>query len=293
MKRNVTIAVIANLIFGIMPVYWKFLAGVSNVYVLGHRMVWSIVFTIGFAAIEHKLGLLKAAFQNKRALLISLLSGITIVGNWYLYTWAVNSDMVADTSLAYYISPLIVFLFGITLFRESFTKWDIAAVCFALGGIVMYTVSMGTCPWVSVGLAVTFSLNGALKKLAGLDSAVALTVEMTLLLPVSIIYLAVSSFGPAGNLNGIHWWEVLLLIGTGFASSFPLWLYGKGINDLPLTLVGILQYIWPTTSLLMSIFVFREEVSAAKLGCFALIWVGLVIFTVGKTRKKTRQLRLR
>ena len=266
MKRNVTIAVIANLIFGIMPVYWKFLAGVSNVYVLGHRMVWSIVFTIGFAAIEHKLGLLKAAFQNKRALLISLLSGITIVGNWYLYTWAVNSDMVADTSLAYYISPLIVFLFGITLFRESFTKWDIAAVCFALGGIVMYTVSMGTFPWVAVGLAVTFSLNGALKKLAGLDSAVALTVEMTLLLPVSIIYLAVSSFGPAGNLNGIHWWEVLLLIGTGFASSFPLWLYGKGINDLPLTLVGILQYIWPTTSLLMSIFVFREEVSAAKLG---------------------------
>lgn len=238
MKRNVTIAVIANLIFGIMPVYWKFLAGVSNVYVLGHRMVWSIVFTIGFAAIEHKLGLLKAAFQNKRALLISLLSGITIVGNWYLYTWAVNSDMVADTSLAYYISPLIVFLFGITLFRESFTKWDIAAVCFALGGIVMYTVSMGTFPWVAVGLAVTFSLNGALKKLAGLDSAVALTVEMTLLLPVSIIYLAVSSFGPAGNLNGIHWWEVLLLIGTGFASSFPLWLYGKGINDLPLTLVG-------------------------------------------------------
>ena len=157
----------------------------------------------------------------------------------------------------------------------------------------MYTVSMGTFPWVAVGLAVTFSLNGALKKLAGLDSAVALTVEMTLLLPVSIIYLAVSSFGPAGNLNGIHWWEVLLLIGTGFASSFPLWLYGKGINDLPLTLVGILQYIWPTTSLLMSIFVFREEVSAAKLGCFALIWVGLVIFTVGKTRKKTRQLRLR
>ena len=157
MKRNVTIAVIANLIFGIMPVYSKFLAGVSNVYVLGHRMVWSIVFTIGFAAIEHKLGLLKAAFQNKRALLISLLSGITIVGNWYLYTWAVNSDMVADTSLAYYISPLIVFLFGITLFRESFTKWDIAAVCFALGGIVMYTVSMGTFPWVAVGLAMTFS----------------------------------------------------------------------------------------------------------------------------------------
>lgn len=286
MKRNVAIAVIANLIFGVMPVYWKLLAGVSNVYVLGQRMVWSIVFTIGFAAIEHKLDLLKAAFRNKRALLISLLSGLTIAGNWYLYTWAVNANMVADTSLAYYMSPLIVFLFGITVFHERFTKWDIVAVCFALAGIVMYTVSLGQFPWVAVGLAVTFSLYGALKKIAGLDSAVALTVEMTLLLPISVIYLALTSFGPAGHLSGIRWWEVLLLIGTGFASSFPLWLHGKGINDLPLTLVGILQYIWPTTSLLMSIFVFKEEVSATKLFCFAFIWVGLLIFTVAKLVKK-------
>lgn len=282
MKRSVTIAVIANLLFGVIPVYWKLLGGVSNMYILGHRMLWSILFTVLFAAIDKKLPLLKAAFHNKRALGFSLLSGLVIVGNWYLYTWAINAGMVAETSLAYYMSPLIVFLFGVLVFRETCTKWEIVAVCFAAVGIILSSVSTGGFPWVAVLLAATFALYGVLKKMAGLDSAVSLTVEMTLLLPISVIYLAVTSFGPTGHLAGLEWWELVLLVGTGLASSFPLWLYGKGITDLPLTLVGILQYIWPTTSLLMSIFVFREEVSTAKLICFGFIWVGLIIFTVSK-----------
>lgn len=282
MKRSVTIAVIANLLFGVIPVYWKLLGGVSNMYILGHRMLWSILFTFLFAAIDKKLPLLKAAFHNKRALGFSLLSGLVIVGNWYLYTWAINAGMVAETSLAYYMSPLIVFLFGVLVFRETCTKWEIVAVCFAAVGIILSSVSTGGFPWVAVLLAVTFALYGVLKKMAGLDSAVSLTVEMTLLLPISVIYLAVTSFGPTGHLAGLEWWELVLLVGTGLASSFPLWLYGKGITDLPLTLVGILQYIWPTTSLLMSIFVFREEVSTAKLICFGFIWVGLIIFTASK-----------
>ena len=282
MKRSVTIAVIANLLFGVIPVYWNLLGGVSNMYILGHRMLWSILFTVLFAAIDKKLPLLKAAFHNKRALGFSLLSGLVIVGNWYLYTWAINAGMVAETSLAYYMSPLIVFLFGVLVFRERCTKWEIVAVCFAAVGIILSSVSTGGFPWVAVLLAVTFALYGVLKKMAGLDSAVSLTVEMTLLLPISVIYLAVTSFGPTGHLAGLEWWELVLLVGTGLASSFPLWLYGKGITDLPLTLVGILQYIWPTTSLLMSIFVFREEVSTAKLICFGFIWVGLIIFTASK-----------
>lgn len=285
MKRSVTIAVVANLLFGVIPVYWKLLAGVSNMYILGHRMLWSILFTILFAAVDKKLPLLKEAFRNKRALGFSLLSGLVIVGNWYLYTWAINAGMVAETSLAYYMSPLIVFLFGVLVFREKCTKWEIVAVCFAGFGILLSSISTGGFPWVAVLLAVSFALYGVLKKLAGLDSAVSLTVEMTLLLPISLIYLATTSFGPSGHLVGLEWWELVLLVGTGFASSFPLWLYGKGITDLPLTLVGILQYIWPTTSLLMSIFVFRETVSTSKLVCFGFIWVGLLIFTASKFMK--------
>lgn len=224
MKRSVTIAVIANLLFGVIPVYWKLLGGVSNMYILGHRMLWSILFTVLFAAIDKKLPLLKAAFHNKRALGFSLLSGLVIVGNWYLYTWAINAGMVAETSLAYYMSPLIVFLFGVLVFRERCTKWEIVAVCFAAVGIILSSVSTGGFPWVAVLLAVTFALYGVLKKMAGLDSAVSLTVEMTLLLPISVIYLAVTSFGPTGHLAGLEWWELVLLVGTGLASSFPLWL---------------------------------------------------------------------
>jgi chloramphenicol-sensitive protein RarD len=272
-----------------MPIYWKFLAGVNNMYILGHRMVWSILFTILFAAIDKKLPLLKAAFHNKRALLIEFAAGIVIVANWYLYTWAINAGMVAETSIAYYMAPLVVILFGVFMFHEKITKWEVVAVVLSAIGIIIAAVGTGTFPWVSILLALSFSLYGALKKLAGLDSAVALTVEMLLLLPFSIIYLACTSFGSDGYLMQCSWWQILLLIGTGFASSFPLWFYGKGIKELPLTLVGVFQYIWPTTSLIMSIYVFKEDVGAAKLICLAFIWVGIIISTVPKFIKKDKK----
>jgi chloramphenicol-sensitive protein RarD len=281
-RSAILIAITGNLLFGVIPIYWKWLAGVNNLYILGHRMVWSILFTILFAAIDHKLPKLKEAFHNKRALLIELAAAVTIVVNWYLYTWAINADMVAETSIAYYMAPLVVILFGVFAFHETISKWEVIAIVLSAIGIVIAAIGTGTFPWVSILLALTFSLYGVLKKLAGLDSAVALTVEMTLLLPFSLIYLGVTSFGSSGQLLSCTWWEILLLIGTGFASSFPLWFYGKGIKELPLTLVGIFQYIWPTTSLLMSIFVFRETVSPAKFVCLGFIWVGILISMVPK-----------
>jgi chloramphenicol-sensitive protein RarD len=285
-RSSIAIAVIGNLLFGVIPIYWKWLAGVNNLYILGHRMVWSILFTILFAAIDGKLACLKEAFHNKRALLIELAAAVTIVVNWYLYTWAINADMVAETSIAYYMAPLVVILFGVFAFHEKISKYEVVAIVLSAIGIVIAAIGTGTFPWVSILLALTFSLYGVLKKLAGLDSAVALTVEMILLLPFSLIYLGVTSFGPSGQLLSCTWWEILLLIGTGFASSFPLWFYGKGIKELPLTLVGIFQYIWPTTSLLMSIFVFRESVSPAKFVCLGFIWVGILISMVPKFLKK-------
>lgn len=285
MRRAVCITVIANIFFGLTPVYWKFLSEVDNLYILGHRMLWSILFTLIFAAVDGKLALLRQAFHNRRALLISLASGVTIVGNWALYVWAVNAEMVADTSLAYYMSPLIVFLLSVVLFKERCTKWEGLAVILAALGIVCATVLTGAFPWVAVLLAVTFAAYGALKKIAGLDSAVALTVEMILLLPVTLIYLGCTSFGPSGQLASLTWWQLILLVGTGFMSSFPLWLYGKGINQLPLSTVSFLQYLWPTTSLVVSIFLFHEEVSAQKLACFALIWAGLLLFSLSKVVK--------
>ncbi|MCD8100507.1 MAG: EamA family transporter RarD [Oscillospiraceae bacterium] len=290
MKRsNITIAVVANIIFGVMPIYWKFLSGVDNMYILGQRMLWSIPFTIFFAAISDKLYLFRPAFRSRSTVLLSLCSGLVMAGNWFLYTWAVNAGHVADTSMAYYICPLMVFLFGITVFREKYDKMQLVALGFALVGVIIYAVAMGSVPWIALGLAFTFALNGAIKKRSGLDSAITLTVEMTTLLPITLVYLGATSFGADGYLVSLKWWEILLLIGTGFASSFPLWLHGKGINDLPLTLVGVLQYIWPTVSLLVSIFVFKEEVSGMKFVCFGFIWVGLAVFSANSVIKSRNE----
>ena len=285
MKKQVSIAVFCNILFGFMPIYWTLLSHVDTGYVLGQRIFWSIPFTFVIVLLEKNLPQLKGAFKNRRTLLLTVLAGLTISCNWYIYMWAVTHSMVLETSMAYYMSPLVVFLLGLLAFHEKCTKWDILAVCFAAAGILISALTLGVFPWLSILLAVTFSVYGALKKAAGLDPAVSLTIEMLTVLPIALIYLCCTSFGPEGHLAGLGVSTLLLLVGTGFISSFPLWLYSQGIRDLPFSLVGFLQFIWPTTSMLLSVFYYKEELSSGKLVCFIFIWIGLIIYMVSKLKK--------
>ena len=141
----------------------------------------------------------------------------------------------------------------------------------------------------SILLALTFAIYGAFKKAAGLSPAVSLTIEMLIVLPFALIYLATSSFGPGGALAGLSVPTLLLLVGTGFVSSFPLWLYSYGVKELPFSLVAFLQFVWPTTSMLLSVFAFREALSPAKLVCFLFIWAGVLLFTWMRFRPGKKQ----
>ncbi len=282
MKKYIWITISANVLFGLIPVYWKLLGGVSSGYILAQRIVWSIPFTLLLLALGGKMGLLRQAFRHKRAIALTVFAGFTITANWYLYIWAVNSGNVMETSMAYFIAPLVVFLLSTLVFRERCTRSELAAILLAGTGVLIYGVWMGIVPWISLGLAASFSIYGAFKKAAGLDGAVSLTLEMLFVLPFSLVYLAFTSFGAHGMLASLPLGQILLLIGTGVISSFPLWLYSFGVKELPFALVGFLQYIWPTTSLLLSIFAFREELSLPKLVCFLFIWAGLLVFSLPK-----------
>ena len=282
MRRYVLITAAANVLFGLIPVYWKFLDAIPAGYILGQRLVWSVPFALLIVALSGNLPLLKAAAKNRRAMALTALAGVVITGNWYLYIWAVNAGMVMETSMAYFIAPLVVFLLSATVFREKAAANEIAAVALAAAGILIYTVWMGIVPLVALGLAVSFSVYGAFKKAAGLEPAVSLTLEMTVILPFALIYLAFTSFGPGGALGGLSVAEILLLIGTGVVSAVPLWLYSFGVKGLPFSLVGFLQYIWPTTSLVLSVAAFHEALTLPKLICFLFIWAGLAVFSVPK-----------
>lgn len=285
MKKYVAITVFSNILFGLIPIYWKFLGTVSTLYILAQRILWSLPFTLLIVVLEKNMPQLKAAFKNRRTLILTILAGLTITGNWYVYIWAVSNSMVLETSLAYYMSPLIVFLLSVLAFHEKSSKWDVISICIAAVGIVISAVTLGVFPWVSIVLALTFAVYGALKKAAGLNPAVSLTIEMLTVLPIALVYLAFTSFGPTGQLTGQTTLVYILLIGSGFISSFPLWLYSYGVKELPFAVVGFLQFIWPTTSMLLSVFGFKESLSTGKLVCFIFIWVGLIIFTVSKFKK--------
>ena len=265
----------------------------STSYILGQRILWSVPFTLLIVALSGNLPLLKAAVKDRRALGLTALAGVVITGNWYLYIWAVNAGMVMETSMAYFIAPLIVFLLSITFFREKASSNEIIAVCLAAAGILIYTVWMGIVPIVSLGLAVSFSVYGALKKAAGLEPAVSLTLEMTVVLPFALVFLAFTSFGPQGALFGLSVTELILLVGTGVISALPLWLYSFGVKGLPFSLVGFLQYVWPTTSLVLSVAAFHEPLSLPKLVCFLFIWTGLAFFSVPKLLAGRRPRHLR
>lgn len=280
------ITAFSDILFGLIPIYWKFLGGVSTMYILGQRILWSLPFTFLIVVLEKNLPQLRAAFRNRRVLILTILAGLTITGNWYVYIWAVSSSMVLETSLAYYMSPLVVFILSMLAFHEKSTKWDIVAICFAAVGILISTLTLGVFPWVSIILALTFAVYGALKKAAGLNPAVSLTIEMLVILPFALVYLAFTSFGPSGQLTGLPVYQIILLIGTGFISSFPLWLYSYGVKELPFQVVGFLQFIWPTTSMFLSVFGFHEHLTTGKFVCFIFIWVGLLIFSISKVRRK-------
>lgn len=285
MKKYVLIAALSNALMGVLPIYWKLFGSVSTGYILGQRIFWSIPFTLLVVVLQKNWPQLKAAFLNRRKFLLTALAGVVITLNWYVYIWAVANSMVLETSMAYYMSPLITFLFGIFAFKEKCGKAEATAMGVAAAGILISSVSLGVFPWVSIVLAVTFALYGALKSAAGLNPAVSLSIEMLVISPFALIYLSMASFGPRGALNALPTYTYLLFIGSGLISAFPLWLYSYGLKGLPLTYVAFLQFIWPTASLILSVAVLHEPLSVEKMISLVFIWAGLILFTVTRFSK--------
>lgn len=287
-KQGIFFGLAAYVLWGILPVYWKALELVSPFEILSSRFMWSCVFVFLLIIFQKKWPLfakeVKQVFSNVKTGAAMVASGITISFNWGTFIWAVNNGHIVETSMGYYINPLVSILFAVVFLRERLDKMQLAAITCAFIGVASMVYSFGKIPWVSLTLAFTFALYGLLKKILPVSALTSIMLETLLITPLALVYeyslwQQGVSFYASGNLQ-----VIMMLTGAGVVTAIPLLLFTAGARLLPLKIIGFLQYISPTLTLLIGVFVYNEAFTASHLLAFGWIWAALLLFIVSQLR---------
>jgi chloramphenicol-sensitive protein RarD len=276
-------AIGAYTIWGFLPIYWKLLQQVPALEILSHRLIWSLFFLIALLVFTNRVPLFKDEVRlllaNPRKVAGVAFTAALIALNWLIYIWAVNDSRIVETSLGYYINPLVNVLFGVALLKEKLTGRQKLAVVLAAAGVLNLVFHFGSFPWVAIFLAVSFALYGLCKKLLGLSATTGITLETFLITPIALLYLANLHQKGAGVFGSDALLATALLIGSGIVTALPMVLFANAANRLPLTLLGFFQYLSPTIALLVGVIVYGEPFTFAHAISFCLIWLALAVFS--------------
>lgn len=278
----------AFVIWGLLPLYWKMLKSVPAFEILIHRIIWSCVFLFVIILFQKRFGEFLTAFKD-RSLKFSLLSGLIIGGNWLLYIWAVNAGFVIETSLGYYINPLVSVLIANLFFKERLSLNQNFALVLAFVGVMILALGYGRFPWIAVILSFSFAAYGALRKLSGFGPLMGLQIETVFLLIPSIVYFFILASNHSNSMINMSISYKSLLAGAGVVTAVPLLLFAQGVRNLNLSTVGILQYIGPTINFLLGIFIFQEEFTKYHLVSFIFIWAAVIIFSASSIRVELKK----
>ncbi len=272
--------------WGVFPIYLKAVKTVPVVEVLCHRVVWALVVLAVVIAVRGETRAVTAALRNRRALLVLSASTVLIAINWLVYIFSVTYSRILESSLGYYINPLVSVLLGIVLLGERLTPLMKAAVVAAAAGVTWLAVAPGQLPWISLVLAFSFGTYGLLRKIAPVGALIGLTVETLLLAPFCVAYLGWSmTHGRSGYVAGGPWIRTLLLL-AGPVTAIPLLCFAAAARRLPLSTMGFLQYVSPTLQFLLAVAVYGEKFSRGRAGAFACIWVAVAIFAYDSVRRR-------
>ncbi|MET4681820.1 EamA family transporter RarD [Stenotrophomonas rhizophila] len=278
-RRGFAITAFTFTLWGLVPVYWHLLKAVPSQQIIAHRIIWSTVLVVAWLLLSNGMGWWKAIAAQPRALPTLALSSVAIAFNWGLYIWAINAGHVIETSLGYFINPLVSVVLGVVVLKERLRRLQWLAVGCAALGVAWLTVDAGTPPWIALGLACSFGLYGLLRKMISVDPVAGLGVESLYLFLPAMGFALWSENGHGGAFfSGWGWRNDALLIFGGAVTALPLIGFAYGVKRIPLSLVGILQYIAPSIGLLLGVFFFREPFDTAKAVGFAAIWTGLLLF---------------
>jgi chloramphenicol-sensitive protein RarD len=263
----------------LLPIFWKTLNQVEAVEILAHRVAWALVIALVLVAYRGDWSWLRRVFQSRRVLLTFTATSLLISINWLVYILAVNTGHIVETSLGYFMNPLVNVLLGVVFLKERLRIGQGVAISIALCGVLYLAIYYGSLPWIAVALASSFGCYGLLRKTASIDSLQGFTLETLLLFPLAIGFLIYqetvgrASFGHAGV--GIS----ALLAAAGLVTAVPMLLFAAGARRITLTTLGILQYIAPTIQLLLGVLVYGEPLTTERLIGFCLIWLALGVYT--------------
>jgi chloramphenicol-sensitive protein RarD len=273
--RGIWYAIGAYLLWGILPIYWKWISHVSALELIAHRIVWSVLMLGGLVVMSRQWKPFTAAL-SPRVVRLYALAALFIAINWFTYVWAVNTGRVVHASLGYFINPLISVVLGVMVLGERLRPLQWMAVGLAAMGVLYLTLTLGVPPWISLTLAGSFGVYGLVKKTAPLGSIHGLTVETAILVLPAMAYLLLlagdGAFFRTGALTAI------LIVGTGIVTAAPLLLFASAVQRVPLSQIGLLQYIAPTMQLLLGVFLYREPFTRTQLLGFSMVWAGLMVF---------------
>jgi chloramphenicol-sensitive protein RarD len=280
-RRGTIYGLVAYLIWGLFPLFWPLLEPAGALEILANRVVWSLVVVVGVLVVSGEAW--KRLPRTARPLKLLAVAAVLIAFNWGLYIWGVNHHLVVETSLGYFINPLVTVALSVLVLGERLRRMQWLAVGVAASGVVVLTVAAGHPPWIALGLAASFGTYGLIKKVVGVEPAAGLAVETAVLAPVALAYLLIIGANGNGTFTSDGLGHALLLAATGPVTAVPLLAFAAASSRVPLSRMGLMQYITPTIQFLIGVTVLHEPLAPAQLAGFVLVWIALAIFTADTT----------
>jgi chloramphenicol-sensitive protein RarD len=284
-RRGLAHGIAAYGLWGVAPLFWKQLDGTSPIELLAHRVVWGV---IAFAIIVRIAGAAPAVMRglrDRRTVAAMALSGSLLICNWGTFVYAVDTDRILEASLGYFINPLISVGLGMVVLHERLRRLQWLAIAFAVAGVAILTWRAGQLPWISLVLAITFGAYGLVRKLARVETLAGSTIETALFVPIALVYLIALAAHGGGGLGHTRAGTEMLLVSTGVVTAAPLLLFTSAARRLPLSTVGFLQYLAPSTQLILAVTVYREPFVRGQMIAFGFIWLGLAAFSIDLLRE--------
>lgn len=291
MKKGLIYVFGAYAIWGFFPIYFKLLQAVPAIQIVAHRISWSFIILLILVSLKGQLRNIRVLI-SPRIILLYLAAGILLSVNWLTYVWGVNSGFVIETSLGYFINPLVSVLLGVVILREKLRPLQWLPVGLASAGVIYLTVQHGSLPWIALALAFSFGIYGLLKKIAPLKSLPGLTIETAGVFIPALGFLIFSEIQQTGAFGHVDVQTTFLLILAGLVTAIPLIFFASGAPLVPLSTIGILQYIAPTLQFLIGVFVFHEPFSYHQMIGFAIIWLALIIFSIEGLNARKQALKI-
>lgn len=271
-------AILAYFLWGLLPVYWKALQAVPPTQILAHRIFWSFIFLCVVVTVRREWRLLGQLVRSGRALRYHAMAAALLTVNWLTYIYGVNTGRIVETSLGYYVNPLVSVLLGVVVLHERLARAQWLAVGLAACGVAVFTALVGQLPWIAVVLAATFGLYGLVKKQAQATAVPGLTLETGVVLLPALAWICGAEVQGKGALGHSDALTNTLLVAAGVVTALPLLLFSAAARKVRLSTMGLLQYVSPSCALLLGVLCYHEPFDLARLAGFAMIWVGLGLF---------------